>query len=636
MKIPYILLIISFLFSTPINSQSSNSIDGAHKKSLKCYSKGKSALAKKDYKKAEKHFKGALERNPEILDFKRELAATYLGSGKKQAAIDLFEEIVETDPAFDEKVSYTLYKIYDETGDAQKAKYYLSIYNDQLPDGHRNKAKIKALLNANYVRDSLMANPVPFKPEKLNPAINSENLEYLPAITADESQLIFTRRTSNQEDIYSAEMVDGQYVNAKPLNSINTNGNEGAHCISQDGKLMIFTKEASGRPGNFDLFYAVKNNDTWTQPKSIGRNINTEAWESQPSLSADGKTLYFSSNRDGGYGKSDLYKSQLKDRVWQKPENLGPVINTKGNEESPFIHADGKTLYFRSDQHPGIGSFDIFFTQKEKGNWSKVKNIGYPINTEGQEGALFVTLDGNHAYYASDGDSKGNVDIYRFEMPEALKPAPTTYVKFLVVDAKTNLPISATLKVQDLDSNELEVNKKTDANGEVLTTITAGIDYAIYVEKDGYLFYSENANFSEADHLEPIVKTVKLIAIETKPTAVAEKPEPIILKNIFFESGSAALLSTSNREIEKLKTLLAENPNLRIEIIGHTDNVGSEADNLSLSLSRAQAVQNALVNKGIARTRIMATGKGESNPIASNDNELGRSQNRRTEFIILR
>lgn len=634
MKIISTFLLFSFLFF--VNIGQGQSLLQADKKAIKCYNKGKAALSTKDYAKAEKHFLKATERSPDVLEFKRELATTYLNTNRPQAAINLFEQIMKTDSNFDPKVAYTLYKMCDDQGDTEKAIRYLKIYNEQLPEGHKRKSQTAQQLRAITLRDSLMSNPVSFKPEKLDAQINTDQLEYLPAETADQSMLVFTRRLNNQEDIYVATKLDGEYTDVRPIKEINTSSNEGAHCISQDGKLMILTKENRNSRGNFDLYYSAFRNGKWSEPKSIGNNINTPAWESQPSLSADGKTLYFSSNREGGYGKSDIYKSTLKDRVWQQPVNLGPIINTSGNEESPFIHPDDQTLYFRSDQHPGMGSFDIFFAKKNLSGWTNVQNIGYPINTVGQEGALFVSLDGSKAYYASDGETKGNVDIYSFEIPDHLKPERTSYVKFKVLDADTKSPLKADLKIIDL-IDEANMNVfQTDASGEILTVISEQSNYGIYIEKDGYLFYSDNLDFDNNINQQEIEKVIELQAIKPTVIDLPKKSEPIVLKNIFFESGASTLLPSSNQEIDKLKQLMTDNDEIKIEIVGHTDDVGSEADNQSLSEARAQSVKAALVSRGISSQRITAIGRGESQPIADNNDEAGRALNRRTEFAIIR
>ena len=364
------------------------------------------------------------------------------------------------------------------------------------------------------------------------------------------------------------------------------------------------------------------------------------------------RLLYFASNREGGKGLKDIWLTYRRaSGKWAKPINLGAPINTPYDAGAPYYHPDGNSLYFMSSGHPGMGGFDLFLSRRnEEGAWGSIENLGYPINTKGNEGALFITLDGKTAYFARDGlqldqptqpPSPPNTepDIFTFELPEQVRATPVTYIKAIVKDGATKeLLVDATIELIELSSGVVLSNSKSDEQGSFLTCLPLGNDYALNVNKTRYLFHSENFSLSEQSSLsDPYQLNIALYPIPETTTAVAAIPEkatPIILKNVFFESGSAALKSISVTELTRLKELLEEHPTLNIQINGHTDTVGSDTDNLRLSEQRAKAVQDYLIQEGIATSRLSYKGYGESQPIDTNDTEMGRQNNRRTEFVV--
>jgi outer membrane protein OmpA-like peptidoglycan-associated protein len=620
------------------------------KKTRKCLISADKAFKSKKYDKAIKEYKKALKKYDKLIDPYIKLGIIQQSQGKTKKAIEYFEKAVALEPTYEPKVLFTLYKLYEEDGEPKKALIHLKTFRTTLTDGTPQAKKVDQELGIIYFRDSLVQHPVPFTTTSFGDSINTEESEYLPVLSSDGESLIFTRVNNGQEDFYISYLVDSSFTKAEPVASLNTVNNEGAHCLSSDGRLIIFT--ACGRRDamreSCDLYYAQKRNDTWTTPKNLGTTINSEAWDSQPSLSADGKTLYFSSERSQGVGGADIYYSTLFNKRWSKPRLLPGAVNSKGDDESPYIHADGKTLYFRSNGHKGMGSFDIYFSRLGKDGWSEPTNMGYPINTSADEGALTISTDGLTAYYTSDLNdrhdntsrvlkTKGNFDLFKFELPDYARPLPTTYVKINVIDAKTKKELSANMILKEIALDSILLDTKSEEDGDLMTVVTAGHDYAIYVERDGYAFHSENIVFPEGSSaLEPIVKTIELIAVKTENTSEIVYNQPIVLNNIFFDTGSATLLPTSQYELSKLSQLLQENPNLRIQIVGHTDDVGEESDNLLLSRNRAKSVMDALLLLGIDGSRISHTGKGEREPIADNTIPEGRKQNRRTEFVILR
>lgn len=350
---------------------------------------------------------------------------------------------------------------------------------------------------------------------------------------------------------------------------------------------------------------------------------------------------FFASKREGGQGGIDIWMTELQeDKSWSVPVNLGPEINTEGDEQCPFIHSDGQTLYFSSDGHIGIGGPDLYMVKREKENsWGEVKNLGYPINTPHNENSLIVSPDGSTAYFSSDRfEGEGGLDLYSFELPVTAKPKPTTYVKGIVFDANKKVrKLLAKVELIDADKDSvINVIYTDEKSGGFLAVLPSGINYACNVSKDGFLFHSENFYLTDKnDSLSPYVLDIGLHAIKKPDKKTYTVGTKITLNNIFFDSGQDDILPSSTFELNRLVSLLNENPDMKIRINGHTDNVGDEASNQTLSLNRAQAVMNYLTSEGIAQSRLSAKGFGESNPIASNKDAEGRSLNRRTEFEIV-
>lgn len=519
------------------------------------------------------------------------------------------------------------------TGDFARALELLNHYLQQpgLSEDERERA-ISSREHFRFALQSAQKN-IPFTPVNLGDSINSADPEYFPSLTIDQQTLVFTRNLQNRnEDFFlSHRLGDSTWSKAVNMGSPpNTQYNEGAQNISQDGKILLYAIcNAPGGYGSCDIYYAIKSSSGWSQPQNIGAPINTEYWETQPCLSPDNHDLYFVSNRPGGYGGSDLYVSHLTTSgTWSKPENLGPHINSTGNESSPFIHADNQTLFFASDGWPGIGDMDLYYTRKKPdGTWGDPQDLGYPINTIDHEGSLFVAADGKTAYFASDRrDSHGQLDIYRFELYPEARPIQTLYVKGYVYDVKTRQRLSALIDLIDLDSGKTISTLTTDREGNYLVTLPVGKDYAFHVNHEGYLFYSDNFSLKKNDNDSAFQRNIGLQPLEINAH--------VVLKNIFFDFNQYDLKPASQADLDRLAKLLQDNPTLHIRISGYTDNVGSDKDNLVLSQKRAEAVVQYLTTHGVAAERLTAKGYGESDPVASNDTEAGRAQNRRTEFVI--
>src|SRR5574343_78386 len=416
-----------------------------------------------------------------------------------------------------------------------------------LAASYRKKSYEFAL---SYAKEKPLNNYL-FEPKNMGDEINSPVSEYYPTITIDGNEFIFTRRVKNfNEDFYGAVKTgSGKWSMAAGLTgNINTESNEGAQNVSQDGQWLIFT--ACNLPegaGSCDLYISYLSKDGWSTPENLGYTINTEFWESAPSLSPDKRDLYFASNRPGGYGGSDLYVShRLPNGRFSEPENMGPSVNTSGDESCPFVHADNQTLYFTSNGHLGYGGDDLFLVKKgPKGTWSSPVNLGYPINTIETEGSLVVAADGKTAYYASDrSDSRGGLDLYTFELRNDVRPARTLWIKGKVYDKKTLKGLPSAVELNDLTTHETTSKVQTDETGNYLITLPVGRDYAFNVNRKGYLFFSGNFPISEKAPDSTYNIDIPLQPIETNAT--------IVLKNIFFDSRMFDLKPESTTELDNV------------------------------------------------------------------------------------
>lgn len=528
---------------------------------------------------------------------------------------------------------------YLRTGNYEKAIEMLTHY---LDNEIMNKAKVdRATL---WKRDAQFAirnkrNIAGFVPHRLSDTVNCFAMQYFPVLTADEQELIFTRRlgagAEHDEDlVVSKRDAEGRWGKPESISDrVNSEANEGTCTISADGRQLIFTSCAGRRGyGNCDLFESRKVGDAWSEPVNMGPQINSPAWESQPSLSADGRTLYFISDRRSGLGGRDIYVSyQISEGKWSQAESLGPKINTPYDEISPFIHANGRTLFFAANGRPGFGGYDIYRSERENGVWQEPVNFGYPVNNHEDQFSLFITADGQKGYYShEEGLKNTSGKIYELKVPEDLQiKFRSNYVKGKVRDKKTSLPLKARVDLYDVAKNELISSVASDSvTGNYLIVLTQGADYALYVTRKDYLFQSLNFNYETETNLEPVVVDVFMDRITTGAVSV--------LKNIFFEFNKYDLQEKSITELERVVTFLKDNASIRVEISGHTDNTGTAVNNLKLSQNRAQSVANYLTTHGIEPGRIEQKGYGADRPIKPNDTEENRQVNRRIEFRIIK
>ena len=625
-------------------------------KAKEYFEESKKQFSQGDLKAAIKSLDKAIEKEPIFIDAFFQKAIIFRSVNRNAEAEEALEKALVISSTYEPDALYALAEVENSLGKENEATAHYQAFLKSSSKNQELKDKADTFVSNNAFIAEAKKNPVPFNPISLDNSINTSSPEYFPCLTADGETMIFTRREKRDEDFFYSKKINGKWQKALPMTGVNTQGNEGAETISADGKTLVFT--GCDRPfglGSCDLYISEFTDGKWSSPKNMGANINSKSWDSQPSLSADGRTIYFSSNRPGGLGNNDIWISQKQaDGTWAAAQNLGIPINTPKSDQFPFIHQDGETFYYVTDGYAGMGGLDLFYSKKDdKNSWKKPTNMGYPINTKGDEVAFIVSVDGKTAYFASDSkDIKAKVakpilspndifdiDIYTFDLYEAARPKPVTYIKGNVFDAKTLQKLRAKAEIIDLATGKNFASVIADAQGEFLICLPVGKNYALNVNRKNYVFYSDNFALNENNtSAKPFVLDIPLLSIEK--SVVTSTPTPtigkaIILKNIFFETGSAKLKMESTNELNRLKMMLEDNPNLKIQINGHTDNVGNDADNMSLSLNRAKSVYEYLVKEKIDANRLIFKGFGKNMPIETNDTTEGKQANRRTEFQII-
>ena len=609
------------------------------KKAIKYFERSGELLRSRNYSEAVTYLEMAIEKDPEFAEAHLRLGTNYLSLGDFANAQGYLESAVAIIPNDPKTVGayLALADIYFKEGSYEQSLACINKLRSFNPPPRIAQRVLKLEANVNFALEQL-ENPLPFDTRPLPENINEYDLQYFPVLTADQKTMIFTRRESrdpqfDEDMVVSERKEDGSWSTPESISdNINTKFNEGTCTISANGRTIIFTS-CSGRTsmGSCDLYISYKLGDEWNDPENMGTMINSRSWESQPSLSADGNILYFVSDRSGGFGKRDIWMSQWKDGAWTKAVNLGATINTAEEEVSPYIHVNGQTLYFSSQGFTGMGGYDIFYSELQNGKWGAPKNLGYPINTADDQVSLFITADGETGYYSYEQKTPGSYKslLYEFQVPEAIKiKNKSNYIAGKVLDVETRKPLKAQVELFDLNADSLRSTVTSDSlTGDYMQILTEGSEYALYVNKAGYLFESLRFDYQETGNREPINIDVLLKPIKSGTAAT--------LNNVFFDIDEYDLKEKSRTELNKTIRLLESNPSLRIEISGHTDNSGSDAHNKQLSLNRARAVYQYLIDHGIDATRLEYAGYGSSAPVAPNDTDKNRQLNRRIEFRVL-
>jgi outer membrane protein OmpA-like peptidoglycan-associated protein len=616
---------------------------GQNKKAVELYKKAVDALSNRKMTESLDLFHQAVERDTGYTDAYLKLGQVYEFMRQPDQAFQVYQRAIGQQPdkpttglAYQFVCAYLLKK-----GNYRVAIPHIERYQKLFAPQSLQWKRIDRMLQTAHFGEQAIQNPLPVKPQPMAATVQAFPSQYFPVLTADEQTLVYTvLKPEGDEDLMVSTQKGETWSPPESISPlINSINNEGTPTLSADGRTLVYTV-CQGRAGygSCDLYISHKTGNAWSEPQNIGPVVNTRAWESQPALSADGRRLYFVSDRKGGMGRRDIWCSDLgDDGEWKPPYNL-KTINTPFDEASPFIHANGLSLFFASEGHLGLGGYDLFVADSTATGWSNPQNLGYPINTSDDQAALFVSANGAHAYYSQEqaaSDGKQRSKLYVFDLPEALrqKVRPVSYLKGLVADARTKKPLQATIELIDLATNQLITRVQSDPQtGQYTAILPTGGEYALYVIGPGYLFKSLSFDFTRKSEGEGLTLSVPLEPI--KPSE-GGAPAKETLNNLFFETGRYDLADKSRTELDRLVKFLEVNPTVNIEVSGHTDNQGGTAINLELSKKRAQSVVSYLAKAGVAPNRIKSAGYGETRPVAPNTSDENRKLNRRIEWRIL-
>lgn len=636
------------------------------------YKDGESYFAKEYYHEALQYFLEAQSFNPNYSVLNYRIGVCYMNLPQKYRSLEYFEKAYQLRRDVAEDIHFMLARGYHLNGQYDKAigEYKAHLAALSPVDAPEMKPKLEKYIAECEVGKKLTENPARAFVDNAGSVLNSRYNDHSPLISADESMMIFTSTRNNgrnvnmfdgqyDEDIYVTYSDNKNWIVPNPIGEpINTQFDDATVGLFPDGQQLLIY---NGRKGNGDIEMCSLKGTKWEYPKAMPKPINSEYRETSACFSPDGRKIYFVSDRAGGYGGSDIYVcTRTQKDKWGEAVNLGPVVNSEFDEEAVFMHPDGRTLYFSSRGHNTMGGYDIFMTQlDDNGNWSEPVNMGYPINSPDDDLCFVISANGRHGYCSSvRTEGSGGLDIYRmtFLGPEkpytlsgednllAARSQPVsdmvmeasvelvtirlTIVKGVVRDAVSNEPVAANIDIIDNEKNEVIFTSQTNsATGKFLVSLPSGKNYGLAVKADNYLFHSENFDIPSATEYQEIEKDIALNNIK--------KDVKIILKNVFFETGSATLKPTSYAELGRLTKLMSDFPAMRIEISGHTDNQGSKATNQRLSEARAKAVVDFMISEGVDASRLEYKGYAFDQPIADNSTKDGRAMNRRVEFKVL-
>jgi outer membrane protein OmpA-like peptidoglycan-associated protein len=606
-----------------------------NKKASGYFKDAQSLFQKREYEKARGIIQKAIDEDPEYAD--AYLLSGYLAQKKHdyKAMGEMMKKAIELCEAIDPEAYYQLGWLEYDMKKYHDAEKHLNRFLefDKINEEHGAKA------NELLVRAKLYANPVPFDPKPV-PGISTADPEYLAIISPDNQTIYFTRRydqaqkglitTTSVEKFMFAKRTNGVFDKGSPMDypfNQKAIGNEGGATITIDNKHLFFTVN---KDGNFDIYYSDWNATYWDDITNMGPNVNDpKQWDSQPSVSADGNTLYFASARDSATG-IDIYVTH-RDQAgkWTPAKKLPPPINTNGNDKSPFIHQDGRTLYFSSDSLPGLGGYDIFMSRMDaKGNWSQPVNLGYPINTEADEVGFFASTDGKYGYFASNSiKGSSGFDVFYFDLYPKIKPEKVTLqIGDIKADGADSL-VSATIELKNTFTNELTRINVDSVTGQYAFVATLDHDVVMTIKKKGYAFESEYISANDSANIGPVKKNILLEKIDIGKSYT--------INDILFATNSYQMNDTIKAVVNEFTDYLSQNPKLTVTIEGHTDNVGNPTDNLILSQNRAKSIYDYIVGKGIDKSRLSYKGYGETKPIASNSTSEGKAKNRRTVFKVI-
>ncbi len=632
---------------------------------------------KGDYYKALDHYLTANNYNADDAALNYLIGICYLKTSKPQKSLEFLENsnLLYGNISKDMPFVLALAKQYNYKF-KEAARDYEEYASSLTPKQYKKeKVIIDKRIDECHSGIDLLKEPVRCFVDNLGEGVNTAFPEYSPIFFFDDSVLYFTSRRDNStggklsssnkmyfEDIYMSNFKNGKWQASEQLEyPVNTKHNDAVVDISPEGRELCIYR---GNKGEGDLFNSQYRGDYWEKPNRIKKISTGKYHESSVSVTKDSMTLYFISNRKGGQGRQDIWMSQktIDGHKWQKPVNLGYVVNSKYDEETVEISSDGKTLYFASKGHSSMGGYDIFRTRKnDDGTWTVPENVGYPINTPGDDMFFMLSPKENFAYYSSDReDAIGDKDIYQIiflgpekpthistgnpddliayftepvnegeiEKPVNIKVIQLSIVKGIVTDAYSGKPIKASLELVDNATGEVvKIVESYEGTGAYSVPLPPGKDYALTAGAPDYFFHSENFVIADTSIHEVIRKDIEL-----QPMGIGAK---IVLNNVFFDTGKATLRPESFPELNRLANILLDYKNIRVEISGHTDNVGSDSYNQGLSEKRAKSVMEYILTRGVDPLQIVAVGYGESQPRADNSSASGKQLNRRVEAKIL-
>jgi len=616
---------------------------------------------------ADRYYLEANRLLKEVIDVDAGFAPAYYYLGcinvfKKEnnltAAEKYFRKAIELCPDGMHDAYFQLGKLYFGLDKYDQAELNLKKYLDKPEEITDDSIQMEAKGMYDWAKTAmeLLSKPVSFNPT-IVPGISSKFDEYLVIISPDNEKAFYTRRIEERNvNSWASEMEfkekffvsnrkpqPGKQLSEIPFDAgqampdpFNMNLNEGGATVTIDNKELIYTichmpeQNSQDQYINCDLYYTRFEFGGWSDIIPLDAVNTKDNWESQPSISSDGKTLYFISDRPGGIGGYDIYTSTRDENGnWSAPQNMGKTINSKGNEKSPFIHTDSQTLYFSSEGRPGMGGYDIYYARMDdNGTWQKPVNIGYPINSKYDDVGFFVSTDGKYGYFGSNNMSEGlgGWDFYSFELYEEARPEKVLFVKGTVKNEQDDKPVEAKIEIKNLTTREIKEIPIDQETGEYVAAIKFESDFMLTVKKPDFVYESTYISKEDTSFAEPTSVNVDL-----EPVQLGKAYR---MKDIYYESSSADLTAESKKVLDEFTEFLLENPNIKVKIQGHTDDVGSDAFNLTLSENRAHSVYNYLVSKGISSSRLSYKGYGETQPVDTNDTEVGRAMNRRTEFLV--
>ncbi len=647
-----ILTVILLLFCGPwsLSAQDSSCASSENKKINKLFNEVQDLYKKKNLADAYSLCKKISEEEPEFAPawFMMGMINVKRSIPNYSAAEINFKKSVELCPEYDPYAYFYLGEIAYSDQKFEDAVTYLNLFMKDVDkvksDKDYDRAESILRFCSNY--QDLTKNPVPFEPRPV-PGICSRSDEYLPIISPDNELALFTRHVKlppSKDDLVPKEKEVERFMYCERKNGFfeeskempypfNQSDNEGGASLTIDNKFLVYTRckfTQGGAYYNCDLCYSRYRYGMWDEVENLGKNVNLpDAWDSQPSISSDGKTIYFVSDRNGGLGGYDIYKTTCNEKgEWSTPVNVGPPINTKGNEKSPFIHPDNRTLYFSSEGLPGMGGYDIFYSRLgEDGKWGKPKNIGYPINSVNDDVGFFVSTDGHYGYFASNKyQGVGGMDVFSFNLYPEARPEKVLLVKGELKNEETKEAVKAKIEIKNIKTREITEIPVDSTDGRYAAVMLFKNDFIMTVKKEGFGF--ESRYISQED---TTFKETAEVDIEIKPIEVGQSYK---LNDVYYATDSYELTAASMVVIDGFKEFLDENPTIKVSIEGHTDNVGNDDYNLKLSENRAQSVYNYLIEKGEPPSRLSYKGYGESTPVADNNTPEGKAKNRRTVFII--